>query len=226
MTGPDARRVELLARLETALGVRLAGGTAGELADEVASRLGATEVGVSLRETAVALLTKILSDLSGRPEDDVVEDTRIDALLPSMRRRPLWKQLGETLGVELPALERPWPVVLLVALAGIGLMVAALASGQRFWKAFGSAMGTWGLLSLITRTVRLTIPSEVGTVGALADRLVRDHPAVLRPEGAQWSQAQILEVVLAAVRDVYGMEEADATTRLDGEEEADQRTSG
>ena len=58
----------------------------------------------------------------------------------------------------------------------------------------------------------------MATVGDLADHLVLEKPTMFKPEGAPWSRPQILEVVLASVKDIYDLDEADETTRLDSGE--------
>jgi hypothetical protein len=95
------------------------------------------------------------------------------------------------------------------------MVIVALASGQGFLKAISVGVGTWGVAGLISRPVRLAIPSKTGTVGRLADHLLLANPRLLKPEGAPWSRAQILEVVLAAVKGVYDLEEAGERTPLD-----------
>jgi len=152
--------------------------TIGDLQAKVMDALGDSLPRGCLTARAFYALRRGLSEVLHTPRERIRPSSETADLLPFLGRRKTWRRLGDALGLKLPRLYQPLPIL---GLAAVALFILAMPYLIITRWSF-SVLGAWVCGTVAVATMgpfALWIPRECETVGELASSvLVRNFSAL------------------------------------------------
>ena len=191
--------------------------TVGKLYDYIlAHRFEGTEQGC-LTSVAFYKLRRALMSVFGMARSDVRPSLEVAAIIPARRRR-LWRDLQEAMGLRLPSLVRPLWVTILATTVGCALVVAA-AVRVTAWVGVAGAV----LLALFFMCV-LTYVLDKGTeplavefhpafadVGGLTKSILRRNYGAISDACQRTSADEVWDTLRALIVEQLGVRLDDVT---------------
>ena len=202
--------VELIMAVEEDFGIELPDDeavnlvTPALLTEYVLTRVELAGQSVCLSRKAFYALRRVLMKEFGCPRVLVKPDTPLEALVPRLNRRDVWRRMQAALQAKRwPGLIRPrWmPVILFTVFAGV--MVTLLFLGYRIIQSCfsGLLVGLAGLLA--TMPWRTEFPEHCRTVGELARKLIILAPAVVAHR--TWTREEVAETIRQLTIQLLGL---------------------
>lgn len=179
---------DLLEAVEGSFGVRIPPEevsrirTIGDLQTKVMDALGDSLPRGCLTARAFYALRNGLSEVLHTPRERIRPSSETADLVPFLGRRKTWRRLGDALGLKLPRLYQPLPILGLVTLALFMLALPYLVIAN--WSF--SVLGAWvcGIVAVATMgPLAFWIPPECRTVGDLASAVLARNFTVLAADG-------------------------------------------
>lgn len=188
--------LELVVDIEDSFGIVISDGeaqairTAGQLRNLVLSRLSDSRACGSM--IAFNRLRRGIQVAARVPRREVRPETRLDELLPVLRRRSAWALFATASQLKLPKLRKPLWVLVVIGLATLASAVAAYQVGAGIRNAIFAGALSWFLLVIASGATAVLIPAGHQTIGELAGALAARYPvlsASTRPaETEVWSK--------------------------------------
>jgi acyl carrier protein len=208
--------VELVIRVEDTFGISISDSeagkifTVGQLHSCVMAKLGQAEKPGCLSSLAFYRARRAMTELWSVSRNKVRLETQLVELVPSDDRPSQWQQFGDSLGLRLPGLVRPFSVHTAIWFM-TSILIVAPASGPGPTQKLPLYVSVAGgglfviLAYQLTRPLTRQFPRHCTTVRELIEAILKLNFSRLAAEGGKWNEKEVWDTLRSIIVEELGV---------------------
>jgi len=217
--GLDA--VELIMTVEERFGIAILDEDAGRLATVgdlyklVLAKLSGTKTDRCLTSAAFYRLRRAFIEGLGKSRGEIGPSLDLEMILPSQGRRRKWQLLQQAARVEIPDLQFPRSLIVLIAAIGTLLSAVLLYVTYVYRARSGASLALWGVVGIVfimyavsklCAPLAVAFPDHAVTIGDLARGVLSRNYRQLAASIGGYNEADVWEALRGVIADQTGVE--------------------